>query len=74
MDTEHESLIASFLCVLKFGEKEMPKSSEKREYITGLMKKRSVIALLSGVLEMICVFFALLMGFNAREAYERIRF
>ena len=39
-------------------------SVRKREYMTGLMKKRSIIALCGGILELICVFFALLMGFN----------
>ena len=39
-------------------------SYQKREYMTGLMKKRSIIALCSGILELIFVFFALMMGFN----------
>ena len=39
-------------------------SVRKREYMTGLMKKRSIIALCGGILELICVFFALLKGFN----------
>ena len=39
-------------------------SNQKREYLIGLMKKRSIIALCSGILELIFVFFALMMGFN----------
>ncbi len=44
-------------------------SVQNRAYMTGIMKRRSIIALCSGILEIIFVFFALLMGFNKEAAW-----
>lgn len=43
-------------------------SREKREYMTSLMRKRSIIALCSGIIELVLVFYALLQGYYKTTA------
>ncbi len=42
----------------------MPSSLQRREYMSGLYKRNSVVALINGVLELIFVFFGIVLGLN----------